>query len=339
MGDFTEGPAVSHDPDLFEFPLQRWVCLHLGSDTRVDSFSPATSDILSATGSPARCLPEPADNPATVATVFSGSSPQLPGPAPSTSLTITNFLNDFAAVRTTSAVTAQFVLPSPVFPLPHVPYSLAPLLDTWLDTPIPYYSPIHPPPPVERPVTVPLLAIPTAINHPVAPPDLGENNDRWLREDIALVLGCDGLFDVVDNQLLAEIVCPWMEDGAHDVFNDPVFDPEHARSRKKKSDARTRDGTAPDAPITTPPSDEGDGDELEEDEEDSDELLDPLSSRFAGPDASRLSCNHYSSSAPSQCRCHLVSKGQLAELAALRLRSCADALDSTDNVSLIVIML
>jgi hypothetical protein len=39
------------------------------------------------------------------------------------------------------------------------------------------------------------------------------------------------------------------------------------------------------------------------------------------------------------CCCELVSKGELAELAALRLRSCAEALDSMDNISVIVVML
>lgn len=50
-----------------------------------------------------------------------------------------------------------------------------------------------------------------------------DQTEMWKREDICLVLACDGLYDVIDNQLLAEIACPWNEQGSESIFNDAVF--------------------------------------------------------------------------------------------------------------------
>lgn len=48
-------------------------------------------------------------------------------------------------------------------------------------------------------------------------------------------MACDGLFDVVDNQLLAEVMCPWMEKGNHDIFNDTVFNESDSDSSSDES--------------------------------------------------------------------------------------------------------
>ncbi|KAA6385677.1 MAG: hypothetical protein EZS28_018795 [Streblomastix strix] len=111
-----------------------------------------------------------------------------------------------------------------------------------------------------------------------------DQTEMWKREDICLVLACDGLYDVIDNQLLAEIACPWNEQGSESIFNDAVF------SRSDSSQINNK-GTM------------------------------------------------NKSLKNGKCMCRKIAKGQLAELAALRLRSAAEALDTTDNVSVVVIML
>ncbi|KAA6375071.1 MAG: hypothetical protein EZS28_029401, partial [Streblomastix strix] len=102
---------------------------------------------------------------------------------------------------------------------------------------------------------------------------LNSQNSTWEREDIALVLACDGLFDVLDNQLVAELTCPWAYD---DRIEEDAFYLAHSNGQDT-------------------------------------------------PDSNKDIAN--------------VTKGDLAELAALRLRSCADAMESTDNISLIVVIL
>jgi hypothetical protein len=54
------------------------------------------------------------------------------------------------------------------------------------------------------------------------------------------VLSCNGLFDVVDNHFVAEMMRPRMENEAHDVFNDPVFNVSLGHVRKKRTDSRAR---------------------------------------------------------------------------------------------------
>jgi serine/threonine protein phosphatase PrpC len=105
-------------------------------------------------------------------------------------------------------------------------------------------------------------------------PELCNGVSEWKREDVALVVACDGLYDALDDQLVAEIACPWMSRNDYHLFNDPI-----------------------------------------------------LSQAFSEVDLK------------NGCKCMSVGKGYLAELAAARLRSAADALDSMDNISIIVIML
>ncbi|KAA6394826.1 MAG: hypothetical protein EZS28_009648 [Streblomastix strix] len=94
-------------------------------------------------------------------------------------------------------------------------------------------------------------------------------------------MACDGLFDVFDNQLIAEIACPWIAKDNSDVFDDPVFD-DSSDDEQQSKDIKTTKG---------------------------------------------------------RIRHGRVNKGKLAELAALRLRTAAEVTDSTDNVSVMVIML
>jgi serine/threonine protein phosphatase PrpC len=112
-------------------------------------------------------------------------------------------------------------------------------------------------------------------------PQVNITSSEWAREDVALVIACDGLYDVMDDQLIAEIACPWMCWNDFDLFNDPIFDNVFSEVLRGNSTERLRYG----------------------------------------------------------CKCVHVGKGCLAELAAVRLRTAADALESMDNVSLVVVML
>ncbi|KAA6386350.1 MAG: hypothetical protein EZS28_018121 [Streblomastix strix] len=132
---------------------------------------------------------------------------------------------------------------------------------------------------------------------------------QWEREDVALVMGCDGVFDVIDNQLLAELVCPWMEDGNHDLFNDPVFnDIENDIDINQVNDLYKN-------------------------------LSEKHNEILIGSEGKKRINSKDDQQLLQNCLCHKITKGKLAELAALRLRTAADALDSTDNVSVVVVVL
>ncbi|KAA6392332.1 MAG: hypothetical protein EZS28_012140, partial [Streblomastix strix] len=126
-----------------------------------------------------------------------------------------------------------------------VDQSLAPILDQWLADPTPYKSVLHP--------MTNIRQINTGLNTSISAlqsveQEQSRNEARietrvWDREDIALVMACDGLFDVVDNQLLAEVMCPWMEKGNHDIFNDTVFNESDSDSSSDESQqVSQRDG-------------------------------------------------------------------------------------------------
>lgn len=160
---------------------------------------------------------------------------------------------------------------------------------------------------------------------------------------MAVVIGCDGLYDVLDEQLIAELCCPWMADGVHDVFNDAVFsredkeeeeDEEYERAEKEKEEERRRRMEMEDECGEGESDGEGDDDEFKDDAfgaapEEKKRRRD----RKAVPRYVKLISSSYG------CKCAKISKGKLAELAATRLRAAADALDTTDNLSVIVLFL
>ncbi|KAK2945642.1 putative leucine-rich repeat domain-containing protein [Blattamonas nauphoetae] len=104
------------------------------------------------------------------------------------------------------------------------------------------------------------------------------SSQRWEREDVALVVGCDGVFDVLDAQGLAELVCPWMDaTGASFAFNSHF-----GRRRRWNTEA---------------------------------------------------------SLTPCATSCLAITKGDLAEIAAVRIRNAATSLESQDNISVLVVFL
>jgi hypothetical protein len=165
---------------------------------------------------------------------------------------------------------------------------------------------------------------------------------EWEREDVALVIACDGLFDVLDDQMVAEVACPWMCRNDAGLFNDPVFDgifdEENVAVVSRNSETNSVLSTSPLIDLKSV------------------EVTSNLTAvsainknkSFSNLNGSRSKCdtsdeNCLSEIAKSKrnygCKCELITRGHLAELAALRLRSAADALETLDNVSIIVVFL
>jgi hypothetical protein len=251
IGDFELGEAISHEPDLFEYGLRRWGGLRAGDD---DGHSllfvpPKAAPVCSDT--PLSYLPSHFLPPVPFADAFPSGSVPPPGAS--------------------LPALPRVVLPSVIQPLPCIPPSLRDHLNHWLETPIPFRS-LHAPPPLRIPHNTLLPPEYACIAPPPAPSPCVQ---EWDREDVALVLACDGLFDVADDQLIADVACPWMHPESFDLLAEPTF-----------SANTDRDG--------------------------------------AGSGTQRPG---------------LIPKGKLAELAALRLRSCASAMGSADNISVIVVFL
>lgn len=158
--------------------------------------------------------------------------------------------------------------------------------------------------------------------------DDDEFDQPWWREDVAIVIGCDGVFDVVSNQLVAEMVCPWMEGGNHDVFNDPVFDDAVDALRISPSSSVVHVRRRSTSPVWDPDEEKMDMDSSSNEAKDG--LFDGINQVDFGTAESHGKVG---------CRCGAIEKGMLAELGAVRLKSCADALESMDNISVIVIIL
>lgn len=398
MGDEDLHPAVDSEPDVFEYSINRWNAVHVDlSDAMSDDeiitvsheiksdrsqntdnstdlqksiyygkqeskeASISNESLHSYVGSYASQSLKSQPSTHSLPQHRTSNSNSSPYSSASLSQSSSPSLSLSPAINSTQASLKQIVLPNPVFPLSHIPVSLAHILDEWLKDPVPYKTVHHEQQTDETKPTILLktfIAAQTSQQRkamslltqtkwtpricmqlkPSLPANAlhlqtsasiasGDNNNAmysssnaeiststvsesttivcsgWKREDIALVLGCDGLFDVVDNQLLAELVCPWMEEDNEDILSDPVF-------------------TAPDS-------------DSEEEETTCEGNVDKCNSSSRKEQSQMEQRNQKSYS----CKCHRLTKGKLAELSALRLRSCADALDSLDNISIIVVML
>lgn len=283
MGDFDMAPAVSNEPDLFCLDIDRWNGLHLGREEEEEKEKKEEEeeeDSKRKEEKNEKCVEEcgkertvasanseqPTDTMESSYSASFSNTPSSPMKQPHSSL-------QMPPVRSCGCQRSEPV---------ELNSSLAAVLDEWISPPIPFPSACHEDVETNQP---PHLCARMAEkkeeeenkSEKCSLPHAAVQTSSWEREDVALVIGCDGLFDVMDNQQIAEIACPWMNPADTDVFNDPVFDSEDEENRGNER---------------------GHG-----------------------------------------CFCRKVKRGQLAELAALRLRSAADALESTDNLSVIVIVL
>ncbi|KAK2953142.1 putative Leucine-rich repeat protein SHOC-2 [Blattamonas nauphoetae] len=296
IGDLESKPMVSSDVDVFCEPIQRWKGIHLYPS-----------------------IPTPSKSPHSQNSLHSLHQARLP--------------------HNVSPYHPNVLLsPSSFTLLPHtssIPEPLIPLLSEYLKPPVPYSSPIHPnDPPFSiqhsfRPFTAytPFIAKESSstLNHTTASPSqpppssqphpnmLGSYHPHikfhnhtnhphtvpaslpphppfsvcsitegtlpvvtnvWKREDVALVIGCDGIFDVLDTQDLAELACPWMDSSGASFAYQPYF--------------------------------------------------------------SRKQTQSFSENTSGSCFCSLISKGEMAEMAATRIRNAASALESQDNISVLV---
>ncbi|KAK2951421.1 putative Histone acetyltransferase KAT8 [Blattamonas nauphoetae] len=140
-----------------------------------------------------------------------------------------------------------------------VPDSVLPLLDEYLKDPFPVNLPRHeraphiqraflpdaemilsskevPPirreylPPFRNQKNTQLSTLPSPLlarNPPFFLSSIDRQSSRsqclWQREDVAIVIGCDGIFDVLDAQDVAELVCPWMDSSGSRFAFSPIF--------------------------------------------------------------------------------------------------------------------
>jgi hypothetical protein len=214
-----------------------------------------------------------------------------------------------------------------------IPPSLTPTLNKWL----------------KKPVPIPSRGYSSALEGGKFSDDLFNSEEvsegGWVRRDVCLVLACDGLYDVLDEQQVAELCCPWMtgdRDERVKVWDDPVFDDdddgeeEEEREKGKKNSGEEEE------------EERSESDGSKDDDNKVDGVKEKIEESFEDGKASNKLFHHkkstcsFSSSFSSfypRRPCPVITKGRLAELAALRLRSAADALDSADNVSVIVVML
>ncbi|KAK2954081.1 hypothetical protein BLNAU_10898 [Blattamonas nauphoetae] len=189
------------------------------------------------------------------------------------------------------------------------------------------------------------------------------------RQDVCIVLGCDGLFDVLYGEQIAELACPWMRDDGS-WMEDPVFDSD---SDDEVGSRGRRGGRGKGKEVVVEEWNEENleknaksmnilPDAVEHAEEDADEDAEAepsvVSSHSSESDSifepspfTQLPSSHPpispSSQHPPKTRSRRrqnglgrhKNKGRLAELAALRLKSASDAMESLDNISIIVLFL
>jgi serine/threonine protein phosphatase PrpC len=268
-----------------------------------------------------------------------------------------NPLGDLLAYTQTITSTQSFIPPS-----------LVPLLDKWLQKPTPVKS---------RGYSCGLsfggyssVNCGSGDDHSLGSIDGTITCDRWARTDICLVLACDGLYDVMDEQQIAETCCPWMTGDVEErvrVWDDPVFDYQEDDEVLEGQENDGRDNLCDDvvnyqllhpgncnspplsyidsvqaqeslssfsiiSPLTTP--------QANQTSTLSQQFMDGTDSYPPTPVSSvSTSVSRFHNGSSSSFRRPIITKGRLAEFAALRLRTAADALDSTDNVSVIVVML
>lgn len=384
LGDFDLSPAVSSEPDVTMCAIERWGKLHVdGSDCiqcdcaehakerNCNSLAPRSHGCHSLEGSPS-----------------TDSSSSTPLQSARSSL-------KSQSIHLSSSHASSYVSP-------YVPPSLAPVLDEWLIPPQPFpalfhareenwrlkelsaherasYSEHHSKEDGNNTVSSASSSTSDSLSVVTASTSSAPHNSSnvfvngWKREDMALVLACDGLYDVIDTQQVAEIGFPWMdEEAGWSVFSDPVFDEEDDDEGKggeedttcEENDSSTEGGQkaeneeicsqipadAQEEPATMAAA----SSQLSLSECAVGTLNEQKAAKTEHTPISKKKCHRLRSLKRSQsnvsstrthhhshkgCRCSTISKGQLAELAALRLRSAAEALESTDNISIIVIML
>ncbi|KAK2949422.1 putative Protein scribble like protein [Blattamonas nauphoetae] len=283
FGDFDLEPAINPEPDLYSFEIKRWkgIC-----------FESSYND------SPT--LNMDSENGASPTSFSDHSSPLENAPATvNFELTDINENETHESLPSASTIELKQLLDKHLLPL-------APFVSLYHD-----YNDLHS---VFLAANIPPFVLPKQHSTYFPPSKFTPSSlahgtpvqsTVFRREDICLVLGCDGLFDVLNAEQIAEIACPWMQ-GGMDWLNDPALD---------RSDCEETD---------------------EDDSEHSSEE-DPIFARyFPRTPLAKQRTNDTDSISHGY---RYITKGKLATLAACRLRSAAVALDSQDNISVMAIFL
>ena len=147
---------------------------------------------------------------------------------------------------------------------------------------------------------------------------------KWTREDVAIVLACDGIYDVLSSQQMAEVGFGWLDPCNR---NQLINNSSTIRSKSHSVYSHSEQSEKSIPSLSDP------------DMQDNTKSISSSSESSSAFGMENLKRNEKSKNCNIENVDICPNKGELAEIAALRLRSAASALGSTDNLSIIVIML